>query len=315
MDWWSSRLRSPTMESTKATPQGRIAAFLLLHHKDLPHCASLGAHAMASNVTYTVTALLDVNPIQDIDDRAESRSYIVADHDSGKAVIIDAVFENVDRDLKTIKELGFILTFAVETHIHADHITGASMIKDRTGARIVYGGAVEGLVTGADLFLHDGQELHFGSTTMKTLATPGHTDSCTSYVLPGAVFTGDSLLIRGNGRTDFQGGSAEKLFDSVRKKLFVLPDETIVYPGHDYTGRVSSTIGEEKKFNEHLNLGVDKHTFVAIMNGKKITRPAKMDIALPANMNAGRMIWDEKGSNRGGTAFSSQTSIIESFDA
>ncbi|MGH7217236.1 MAG: MBL fold metallo-hydrolase, partial [Nitrospiraceae bacterium] len=242
---------------------------------------------MTSTVTYTVTALLDVNPIQDIDDRAESRTYIVADRDSGEAVIIDAVIENVERDLKTIKELGLILSFAVETHIHADHITGASMIKRRTGAKIVYGGGVEGLVTGVDIFLRDGQELRFGNTIMTALATPGHTDSCTSYVLPGAVFTGDSMLIRGNGRTDFQGGSAEKLFDSVRKKLFALPDDTIVYPGHDYSGRVSSTIGEEKKFNERLNVSTNREKFVEIMNGRKMPRPSKMDIALPANMKAG----------------------------
>lgn len=271
---------------------------------------------MTSNVTYSVTLLLDVNPIQDIDDRAESRTYIVADRDSGEAVIIDAVIENVERDLKTIKELGLILTCAVETHIHADHITGASMINDRTGAKIVYGGGVEGLVTGADMFLHDGQELRFGNTIMKALATPGHTDSCTSYILPGAVFTGDCILIHGNGRTDFQGGSAEKLFDSVRKKLFALPDDTIVYPGHDYNGRVSSTIGEEKKFNERLNLSTNREKFVEIMNGRKMPRPAKMDIALPANMKAGRMAGEEKESTRGIiTSSSSRASIIESFDA
>jgi glyoxylase-like metal-dependent hydrolase (beta-lactamase superfamily II) len=271
---------------------------------------------MTSNVTYTVTVLLDVNPMQDIDDRAESRTYIIADRDSGKAVIIDAIIENVERDLKTIKELGLTLAFAIETHIHADHITGASMIKDRTGAGIVYGGGVEGLVTGADMFLHDGQELRFGNTTMQALATPGHTDSCTSYVLPGAVFTGDSILIRGNGRTDFQGGSAEKLFDSVRQKLFVLPDDTIVYPGHDYHGRVSSTIGEEKRFNERLNLSTDRDTFVEIMNHRTMPRPAKMDIAMPANMKAGRMAGDERESTRGTIASSSsRASIIESFDA
>lgn len=270
---------------------------------------------MASNVAYTVTALLDVNAIQDIDDRAESRTYIVADRDSGEAVIIDAVIENVERDLKTIKELGLILACAVETHIHADHITGASMIKDRTGAKIVYGGGVEGLVTGADMFLHDGQELRFGNTIMKALATPGHTDSCTSYVLSGAIFTGDCLLIRGNGRTDFQGGSAEKLFDSVRKKLFALPDDTIVYPGHDYTGRVSSTIGEEKQFNERLNLSVNREKFVEIMNGRKMPRPAKMDIALPANMKAGLIAEEDRESTRGIIASSSRASIIESFDA
>jgi glyoxylase-like metal-dependent hydrolase (beta-lactamase superfamily II) len=271
---------------------------------------------MTIRVTYTVTTLLDVNAIQDIDDRAESRTYIVADRDSSKAVIIDAVFENVDRDLKLVKELGLTLAFAVETHIHADHITGASMIKDLTGAQIVYSGGLEGVVKGADIFLHDGQELHFGSTTMKTLATPGHTDSCTSYVLPGAVFTGDSLLIRGNGRTDFQGGSAEKLFDSVRKKLFVLPDDTIVYPGHDYNGRVSSTIGEEKKFNEHLNLSTNREKFVEIMNGRNVPRPVKMDIALPANMRAGLMAGEERESSRVIIASSSfQASIIESCDA
>ena|SRR5688572_1966109 len=270
---------------------------------------------MTMGVTYAVTTLLDVNAVQDVNYRAESRTYIVADRDTGKAVIIDAIIENVDRDLKFVKELDLTLAFAVETHIHADHITGASMIKDLTGAHIVYGGGVVGIVSGADIFLHDGQELRFGKTAMRALATLGHTDSCTSYVLPGAVFTGDCLLIRGNGRTDFQDGSAEKLFDSVRTKLFALPDETIVYPGHDYTGRVSSTIREEKKFNERLNLGVDKHTFVAIMNGRKITRPAKMDIALPANMNAGRMILDEQRSNRRNMASSSQTSVIESFDS
>jgi sulfur dioxygenase len=244
---------------------------------------------MAMNDSYAVTVLLDVNDAQDIDDRAESRSYIVADCDSGKAVIIDAVIENVERDVRIIKELGLTLVFAVETHIHADHITGASLLKDRTGAQIVYGGGAAGVVTGADLFLPEGQELRFGNSAMRALATPGHTDGCMSYVLPGAVFTGDTLFIRGNGRTDFQGGSPEKLFESVRQKLFALPDDTIVYPGHDYHGRVASTIGEEKQFNERLNLSIDKVTFVEMMNRRNTPRPAKMDIALPANMKAGRM--------------------------
>ena len=245
---------------------------------------------MAISCTYTVTVLLDVNDVQDIDDRAESRSYIVGDRDSRQAVIIDAVIENVDRDIRIINELGLTLGFAIETHIHADHITGASRIKDKTGAQIIYGGGAKGVVTGADRFLSDGEALRFGKTSLIALATPGHTDGCTSYVLPGAVFTGDALFIRGNGRTDFQGGSAEKLFDSVRKKLFALPDDTIVYPGHDYNGRVSSTIGEEKQFNERLNLSIDKVTFVEIMNCRRTPRPAKMDIALPANMRAGRIV-------------------------
>jgi glyoxylase-like metal-dependent hydrolase (beta-lactamase superfamily II) len=254
---------------------------------------------MAIRVTYTVTTLLDVNAIQDSEDRAEGRTYIVADRDSGKAVIVDAVIENVERDLNIIKELGLTLSFALETHVHADHITGASKIKDRTGANIVYGGAVEGVVRGVDRFLQDGRELSFGNTTIRALATPGHTDSCTSYVLPDAVFTGDTLFIRGNGRTDFQGGSAEKLFNSVRTKLFTLPDDTIVYPGHDYSGRVSSTIGEEKKFNERLKLSVNKDQFIEIMKGQKIPRPEKMDIALPANLKAGRIVGRDREPMRG----------------
>ncbi len=240
--------------------------------------------------TYVVTVLLDVNPAQDIDDRAESRSYIISDRETGEAVIVDPVIENLDRDISIVRELGLTLLFVFETHIHADHITGASLIKDRLDARIVYGGGAEGVVTGADLFLRDGQELRLGNTIMKALATPGHTDSCTSYVLPGTVFTGDALFIRGNGRTDLQGGSAAKLFDSVREKLFALPDDTILYPGPDYNGRVSSTIREEKQLNERLNLAVDKDTFVKMMACRKQPRPAKMDIAIPANLVAGRMI-------------------------
>ena len=244
---------------------------------------------MAEHDTYTVTVLLDVNDTQDVDDRAESRTYLVTDRESMQAIIIDPVIENVPRDIRLVQEFGLTLLYVVETHIHADHITGASLIKDATGAQIVYGAGTQGVVTGVDLFLHDGEELRFGRTSMKALATPGHTDGCTSYVLPGAVFTGDALFIRGNGRTDFQGGSAEKLFDSVRQKLFVMPDDTVVYPGHDYNGRVSSTIGEEKRFNERLNFSIDRDTFVDLMRRRVTPRPAKMDIALPANMKAGRI--------------------------
>lgn len=244
---------------------------------------------MGTRETYTVTVLLDVNNVQDIDDRAEARTYLVADRGSGKAVIIDAVIENLERDCKTIRDLGLTLLFALETHVHADHITGASHIKDRTGARIVYGGAAKGSVIGADIFLFDGETLLVGDTSIQGIATPGHTDCCTSYMVPGAVFTGDTLFIGGNGRTDLQGGSAETLFDSVRRKLFALPDDTTVYPGHDYNGRVSSTIGDEKQWNERLNLSISKAAFVEMMNARKVPLPAKMSIAVPANMRAGRI--------------------------
>jgi sulfur dioxygenase len=264
------------------------------------HHERSGVDAMAMTETYTVTVLLDVNDTQDIDDRAESRSYIIADRDSGHAVIIDAVMENIERDVHIIKELALTLTYAVETHVHADHITGAWLLKHRTGAQIIYGGGAKGVVTGPDLFVNEGQELRFGNTAIKALATPGHTDGCTSYVLSGAVFTGDALFIRGNGRTDLQGGSSEKLFESVRNKLFALPDDTMIYPGHDYNGWVSSTIGEEKRFNERLNLAINKNTFVEMMNRRNTPRPAKMDIALPANMRAGRPIEAENQTGRAG---------------
>lgn len=244
---------------------------------------------MTERATYTVTTLLDVNDVQNVDDRAESRTYIVADVASRLAVIIDSVLENVERDVLLLKELDLTLAYAVETHIHADHITGASAIKDRTGTPIVYGGAAEGVVTGADLFLHDGKDLTFGTTSLRALATPGHTDGCTSYLLPGAVFTGDTMFIRGNGRTDLQGGSSKRLFESVHTKLFTLPDETVVYPGHDYTGRVASTIGEEKRFNLRLNLSIDLDTFIDMMSKRRVPLPAKIDIAVPANMKAGRV--------------------------
>lgn len=244
---------------------------------------------MATIDSYTVTILLDVNGDQNVDDRAESRSYLVADRESSQAILIDPVLENVARDLRLVKELGLSLVYVIETHIHADHITGAARIQDATGARIVYGGGTQGTVTGGDVFLHDGQALRFGRTAIQALATPGHTDGCTSYVLPGAVFTGDTLFVRGNGRTDLQGGSSEHLFDSVRQKLFMLPDETIVYPGHDYTGRVSSTIGEEKRYNERLNLSISRAQFVELMSRRHQPRPARMDVALPANIKAGRI--------------------------
>ncbi len=157
---------------------------------------------MAIADTYVVTVLLDVNETQDVDDRAESRSHIVADRSSGQAVIIDAVIENVERDIRITKKLGLTIRFVIETHIHVDHLTGASLIKKRTGAQ----------------------------------------------------------------------------------------NDTIVYPEHDYQGRASSTIGEEKQFNERLNLSINKETFVEMMDRRKTPRPAKMDIAIPANMRAGRMI-------------------------
>jgi sulfur dioxygenase len=161
-------------------------------------------------------------------------------------------------------------------------ITGVSLVKDKAGAQIIDGGGAKSVVTGVDRFWSEGEALRFGKTSLTALTTPGHMDGCTNYVLPGAVFSGDTFFIRGSCRADFQGGSAENVFDSVHETLFALPNDTIVYPGHDYHGWVSSTVGEEKRFNERLNLSIEKATFVEIMNHRKTPRPAKMDIALPA---------------------------------
>jgi glyoxylase-like metal-dependent hydrolase (beta-lactamase superfamily II) len=228
---------------------------------------------MAITDTYVVTVLLDVNETQEVDDRAESRSYIVANRNSGQAIIIDAVIENVERDLRITKELGFTLLFAIETHIHADHITGASLIKERTGAQIVYGGGAKGVVTGVDQFLFEDEALRFGNTVLTALATPGHTDGCTSYVLPGAVFTGDVLFIRGNGRTDLQGGSAEKLFDSVRKKLFTCRTTRLSIPGMIIRAGCPPRSARRSNSTKRLNLSINKGTFVEIMNRRNTPVP------------------------------------------
>ena len=183
------------------------------------------------------------------DEALAHASYMVGCQRSREAVIVDPG-RDIEQYLNMAAREGVSIVAVAETHIHADHITGASLLKDRTGAQIVYGSGAQKDVTGADIFLQDGQELRFGNTALKALATPGHTEGCTSYALPGAIFTGDTLFIRGNGRTDFQGGSAAQLFDSVHGKIFTLPEDTVIYPGHDYNGMISSTVAAEKKFNE-----------------------------------------------------------------
>jgi len=212
-------------------------------------------------------------------------TYILADKISKEAAIIDSVLESVDRDLKLIAELGLNLLYVLDTHIHADHITGAGKIREQTNAKTAISAAAG--ISCVDMALEDGQELLLGNKKIKVIATPGHTDTCLSYYFEGMVFTGDSLLIRSCGRTDFQQGSADKLYDSIRLKLFTLPSETVVYPGHDYARQTSSTIALEKQFNPRLSEARTKVEFKKTMSELKLDKPHKMHEAVPANLNCG----------------------------
>lgn len=213
-------------------------------------------------------------------------TYLIADGVTQEAAIIDPVHETVERDLKLIEELGLKLKYILDTHVHADHITGASQLRSRTHAQtgLSYAAGVDC----ADLALKNGQILNLGDKAIRILETPGHTNSCLTYLFEGMAFTGDSLMIRSAGRTDFQQGSSERLYQSVHEVLFVLPDETKVYPGHDYRGQTASTIGLEKKFNSRLGGTKTKDDFKKIMAELNLANPKKIHQALPANLSCGQ---------------------------
>lgn len=216
-------------------------------------------------------------------------TYLLADDETREAVIIDPVDELAERDAKLVQELGFKLKYVLETHVHADHVTAAGELRDRTGAKTV-AAAVSGPQC-ADVRVKEGDTLEFGRFTLAVRETPGHTDGCLTYVLGGAdkvmAFTGDALLIRGCGRTDFQQGDPSRLYSSVHNKIFTLPDDALIYPGHDYRGHTVTTVGEEKAFNPRLNLKVNEQQFVGIMRDLKLPNPKLMDIAVPANLACG----------------------------
>lgn len=214
-------------------------------------------------------------------------TYLIADKKSKEAAIIDPVLETVERDLKLIEELGLTLKYIFDTHVHADHITGAGELRKRTQAKT--GVSKNSGVPCIDILLEDGQELLLGDKKVKAIATPGHTNTCMTYAFEGMLFTGDALLIRGCGRTDFQQGSADKLYDSIYKNIFTYPDDTPVYPGHDYRGQTASTVGAEKKFNPRLGAGKTKEDFVKIMSELKLANPKKIHEAVPANLACGNI--------------------------
>jgi glyoxylase-like metal-dependent hydrolase (beta-lactamase superfamily II) len=217
------------------------------------------------------------------DTTSSTYTYLLA-ADSGEAILIDPVYEQVERDLALLREHNLKLAWVLDTHVHADHVTGSNALKAATGAQSAVGDGCN--ASGFDHQLHDGDELRFGNEVVRVIATPGHTSGSISYVWRDRVFSGDALLIGGCGRTDFQAGDANTLFHSITDKLFALVDETLVYPGHDYNGRRVSSIGEEKALNPRL-AGKSKEEFVAIMDGLNLPMPRLINIAVPANLVGG----------------------------
>jgi glyoxylase-like metal-dependent hydrolase (beta-lactamase superfamily II)/rhodanese-related sulfurtransferase len=210
-------------------------------------------------------------------------TYLVADESSKRALLIDPVRDQVDRDLKLIDELGFELVYALDTHVHADHVTGAGLLRERTGCKTVAGKLGP---ESADMRLGDGDRLELGKVEVEVIETPGHTDDSVTYRVGDHVFTGDALFVRGTGRTDFQNGDPEQLYESLTKKLFTLDDDVVVWPGHDYKGHTRSTIGEEKRLNPRA-AGKSKAQFVEIMNALNLPEPKFIHQAVPANRELG----------------------------
>ncbi|XP_051261848.1 persulfide dioxygenase ETHE1, mitochondrial isoform X3 [Dicentrarchus labrax] len=212
-------------------------------------------------------------------------TYLLADTETKEAILIDPVLETIDRDLKLIHELGLNLKVAVNTHCHADHITSTGLMKKRL---VGLKSAISKLSgASADIHLSEGDKINFGKHYLTVRETPGHTDGCVTLVLgdQSMAFTGDTLLIRGCGRTDFQQGCAKRLYESIHQKIFTLPDHCLVYPAHDYRGQTASTVGEERKFNPRLTKSVEE--FVDIMNNLNLPKPKKIDISVPANLVCG----------------------------
>ncbi|MBL8350382.1 MAG: MBL fold metallo-hydrolase [Burkholderiaceae bacterium] len=222
------------------------------------------------------------------DPLSSTYTYLLGDSAAAEAVLIDPVFEQARRDLALLRELGLRLVATLDTHVHADHVTGAWLLKQRSGSTIALA-AVAG-AAGADRGLQHGDRVAFGRRWLEVRATPGHTDGCLSYVLDdqSRAFTGDCLLVRGCGRTDFQQGSPQALFRSVHEQIFTLPDSCLLYPGHDYRGITVTSVAEEKRFNPRLGGDVSATDFAGYMNHLGLPHPKQMAVAVPANLRCGQ---------------------------
>jgi glyoxylase-like metal-dependent hydrolase (beta-lactamase superfamily II) len=222
---------------------------------------------------------------QNYDLESGTFTYIVADKESKEAIIIDSVKNNVERDLKVIKELGLNLLYIFDTHVHADHITGAFELKNQTDAKIVIG-ENNNSVKNVDIYIKDNEEIQIGNFKIKAIMTPGHTDGCTSYNISNMLFTGDTLLIRSTGRTDFQQGNSKQLFQSINK-LYEFADDTIIFPAHNYQGLSQSSILEEKQYNQFIKKDTSESEFIESMNNRELPLPKKIKVALPLNLKSG----------------------------
>lgn len=224
------------------------------------------------------------------DPASSTYSYLIGCRKTREAVLIDSVLPQADRDAALVAELGLKLTATLETHVHADHVTGASVLRQELGSKV--GISAASGARNADLLLRDGDAVPVGSSiVLECRATPGHTSGCMSFVSEqlGSAFTGDALLIRGCGRTDFQQGSAETLFRSVRERILSLPDETLLWPGHDYRGATVSTVAEERAFNPRVGGDVSESDFTVYMRNLHLPHPKLMDEAVPANLELGKV--------------------------
>ena len=219
------------------------------------------------------------------DHESSTYTYVLADRKGGEALLIDPVLEQTDKYVRLVEELGLRLVMAVDTHIHADHVTALGALRDHTGCATAMGEQTK--ADCVSLRLRDGERVRVDDLALEVLYTPGHTDDSYSLLLPDRVFTGDTLLIRGTGRTDFQNGDPAAQYDSLFGRLLRLPDDTFVYPAHDYNGMTVSTIGEEKAHNPRLQVR-GKQEYVELMNGLVLSSPRLMDVAVPANRACGR---------------------------
>lgn len=224
-----------------------------------------------------------------VEPESSTYTYLIGCENTGKAVLLDPVIETCDRDMDAVAALGLNLAFTLDTHIHADHITGACRLRSLTGCEVAY--PADDTLSCADVEVSEEAPLSVGDLTIRALFTPGHTDKHHSYLIEQGghtqVFTGDALLIDGCGRTDFQNGDSATLFKSVREKLFALPENTLVYPAHDYSGRRVSTIMQERTRNPRLNDEISLPEFQRIMAELDLPYPKKIDVAVPANLKCG----------------------------